>query len=219
MGRAICFALFIQPAAVPVKYTPFVLKGDNRTFSHASSPNQSRAYIWIGVDTQQVVRRATPTTYIYWKSTVVMAGDCVFRPINVPLPHSIAVPPSDYNKWEVERQGDKIVVTYDLVLSRVLERVGPHINGTITFSPDVDGFAAYGRRDGFPWAEAYYHDGRGNVQTIFQRPAVRGDPEDLNAIEATYPYGLVSRAGYEARKLLSDPNPRKDVFSVPSGGD
>jgi len=38
-------------------------------------------------------------------------------------------------------------------------------------------------RDGFPWAEAYYHDGKGNVQTILQDPAVRVAPHDLFAIE------------------------------------
>ncbi len=38
-------------------------------------------------------------------------------------------------------------------------------------------------RDGFPWAEAYYHDGKGNVYTIFQDSAARGEPHDLFAIE------------------------------------
>jgi hypothetical protein len=62
--------------------------------------------------------------------------------------------------------------------------VAPHINGTITFQPDGQGgWQSSFTRDGFPWAEAYYHDGKGNVQTIFQDPAVRGNPHDLFAIE------------------------------------
>lgn len=71
-----------------------------------------------------------------------------------------------------------------------------------------------------PWAEAYYHDGKGGVQTIFQRPAVRGNPEDLNAIEGKNPYPYPDfdipyggKFGYWIRDTaLADRNPQKDIF-------
>ena len=42
-------------------------------------------------------------------------------------------------------------------------------------------------RDGYPWAEAYYYDGKGNVETIFTRPAINDNPENLNALENEIP--------------------------------
>ena len=75
---------------------------------------------------------------------------------------------------------------HDLVVSGPLDKMNaaPHINGAMTFRPDgKGGWQSSFTRDGFPWAEAYYHDGKGNVQTIFQDPAVRGNPHDLFAIE------------------------------------
>jgi len=75
---------------------------------------------------------------------------------------------------------------HDLVVSGPLDKMNaaPHINGAMTFRPDgKGGWQSSFTRDGFPWAEAYYHDGKGNVQTILQDPAVRGNPHDLFAIE------------------------------------
>ena len=95
--------------------------------------------------------------------------------------------PSKENKWEVTRneQGD-ITVQYDLVFSGILEGSAPHINGSIIFHKDQQGrYKVNGERDGFPWAEAYYHDGKGNTSTIFRRSAIRGTPNDLRAIEET----------------------------------
>ncbi|MCS6848896.1 MAG: hypothetical protein RMN52_14415 [Anaerolineae bacterium] len=77
------------------------------------------------------------------------------------------------------------------------------------------GYAAYGERDGFPWAEAYYHDGKGRVQTIFQRQAMRGNPEDLNAIEKQY--GLFEKPGHWARsKFFPGKQPQRDEMCIPS---
>jgi hypothetical protein len=102
--------------------------------------------------------------------------------------------PSSQNKWNVvlpARNGD-YVVTYDLVLGGYLEYIAPHINGAIRFRPDGKGaYGAIGVRDGFPWAEAYYWDGKGHVQTIFQRPALYtplSPAENLNAIENPLSY-------------------------------
>jgi hypothetical protein len=100
--------------------------------------------------------------------------------------------PSPQNLWPVSPGGDgEYTVRYDLVLAGILENIAPHINGTIRFRPDgKGGYGAIGVRDGFPWAEAYYWDGQGNVQTIFQRPALPNstDPsENLNAIENPIP--------------------------------
>src|SRR5690606_10020391 len=80
----------------------------------------------------------------------------------------------------------QITVTYDLVIAGHLEQISAHINGTITFIPDGQGgFTSSGLRDGYPWAEAYYHDGQGNVLTIFQRDAIDSNPNNLGAIELT----------------------------------
>ncbi|MCL6511719.1 MAG: hypothetical protein K6U78_13650 [Anaerolineae bacterium] len=167
-GPAICFALFIKPPTISAP--PFTLHGDGRDFSPDSDPKASRVWVWISVDQAKHTVGVNPTGYYIGGS------------INW-------TPPSAQNKIEVSRgRKGEINVSYDLVLSGVLEDSAPHINGSITFVPDrkKGGYTAYGERDGFPWAEAYYHDGKGRVQTIFQRPALRGNPEDLNAIEKEY---------------------------------
>ena len=79
---------------------------------------------------------------------------------------------------------DTIEVSYDVVISGPLEGIAPRLNGTVRFTPNASGSYDYSfERDGFPWAEAYYHDGTGQVHTIFRDPAVRGNPHDLFAIE------------------------------------
>ena len=104
-----------------------------------------------------------------------------------------------------------------------MEKVAPHINGTITFRPDgKGGYQAFGERDGFPWAEAYYWDGQRNVHTIFQRPAVRGNPRDLYAIEGNYPFEWWWLLAYKLGDLgnnipsLFGDSPQKDTLPNPT---
>ena len=162
-------ALFIKPAKV--KAGPFTLHGDGRDFSSNSDPGQSRGYAWIDVNTGEAETHMNPSGYD-------------FNPLGDGFTW---FDPSRENTWFVSKGKDgSISVQYDLVVSGPLNRidVAPHINGTITFQPDGQGgWQSSFTRDGFPWAEAYYHDGKGNVQTIFQDPAVRGNPYDLFAIE------------------------------------
>lgn len=47
-----------------------------------------------------------------------------------------------------------------------------------------------GVKDAFPWAEAYYWDGKGNVQTIFTIAALHNDPDNLYNIEPVGKRGL-----------------------------
>jgi RHS repeat-associated protein len=172
MGPALCVALFIQPDQVQAG--PFTLQGDGRTFDSDSDPSQSRGYAWISLNTDQVETHMNPSTYIFPASVV---GHEAY----------LETEASTQNQWVVNRgEHGEITVQYNLVVSGPLEQTGtaPHINGSITFRPDSKGNYTYAfERDGFPWAEAYYHDGQGGVQTIFQDSAVNGDPFDLFAIE------------------------------------
>ena len=135
--------------------------------SSQSDPKDSRGWIWIPLTSGQPAVIGTN-----WSGYG-------------PLP--IYFPPSDKNKWTVTKGEDgTITITYDLVVSGPLDTTGaaPHLNGTIVLTPNADGGYDYTiYRDGFPWAEAYYWDGQGNVTTIFQDPARRGNPYDLFAIE------------------------------------
>jgi hypothetical protein len=172
MGSAICISLFIKPARIAAG--PVTLHGDGRDFSSNSDPAHSRGYAWISVGSDQVETHMNPSVYI-WPASIV--GHEAYE----------EVAPSANNKWTVTRGEDgEITVSYDLVVSGILDQSGaaPHINGEVTFRPDgASGYEYAFDRDGFPWAEAYYHDGQGNVRVIFQDPAVRGDPHDLFAIE------------------------------------
>lgn len=97
---------------------------------------------------------------------------------------------------------DTIEVSYDVVISGPLEGIAPRLNGTVRFTPNASGSYDYSfERDGFPWAEAYYHDGTGQVHTIFRDPAVRGNPHDLFAIEHNLGFGqgvvrFIGRIGF-----------------------
>jgi hypothetical protein len=99
---------------------------------------------------------------------------------------SVRFEQSEENTWNVT-SGDPgyLTIEYDLMVSGPLGILGaPHLNGIINITINEDGSIDYSFfRDGFPWAEAYYYDDLGGVQTIFQDPAVRGNPYDLYAIE------------------------------------
>ena len=174
-GPAICVALFIEPSEV--KAGPFRLHGDGRGFSANSDPAASRGYIWVSPDGSKHQSEMNPSGYI----SGPFPGDLVSSG------YTVWFDPSDDNTWTVSTSEDgSIIIGYDLVVSGPLDASGtaPHINGTITFSENGSGGFDYSfDRDGFPWAEAYYYDGKGGVQTIFQDPAVRGNPHDLFAIE------------------------------------
>ncbi len=171
MGATICVALFIMPETVMGG-----IHGDGRNFSNASNPDESRGYIWISLDEQNnVVSVMNPSGYTFAPE----------KWLNENADGLIWTQPSENNQWSVVYGDDgEISVEYDLVISGPLEGVAPHINGTIVFQPDANGNISYTMdRDGFPWAEAYYHDGEGEALTVFQDPAVRGNPYDLYGIE------------------------------------
>ena len=227
MGRnVICLALFISSSEVRVKFTNIILHGDNRSFSSSSPLNASRGGIWINVDTGRAVSYMNPTGYIFTFPVPIciapISSNGEFRDPELAVAETRSplwyFNPSSMNEWKVDRSSaGRISVSYDLVLAGPLEEGAPHINGSIVFSKNPDGtYAAFGARDGFPSAEAYYHHD-GKVDTLFQRSDIRGDPEDLNAIEGEYRYWLISplggRALYEYRRLrLADPNPKVDRF-------
>gem|GEM_PF-807043 len=227
--RVICMALFIKPPEVSVNYTNIILHGDGRSFSKNSGPSQSRGYIWINVDTGQAYPHMNPTGYIFTSlgltCSVPVGPEGTFGPPQLGVGQSRSAiyyfNPSTANQWNVNKTSNgSIEVNYDLVLAGPLEQIAPHINGKIVFYEDETGsYKAYGERDGFPWAEAYYHDAS-SIQTIFQRAAVRSDPEDLNALEGAYPYGWGWQLGYETRRrFLADPYPQKDVFGYKQHGE
>ena len=96
--------------------------------------------------------------------------------------------PSDANSVVVTRRStvysQTIHVSLDLVLAGLPIWASPHINAEILLYTNREGqWEALWDRDGYPWAEANYYDGEGNVQIIFRDPAVRGEISDLAAIE------------------------------------
>ncbi len=196
-GPTICVALFIKPPRVSAG--PFTLHGDGRGFSSNSDPSQSRGYTWIDTNTGEAETHMNPSGYIYPAS---IAGHEAY----------VWTEPSEKNTWSVSKGEDgSITVQYDLVVSGPLDKMdaAPHINGTMTFRPDgKGGWDSSFIRDGFPWAEAYYHDGKGKVQTIFQDPAVRGNPHDLFAIEPGK-WNVFKAGAYNWNKYIKgDGNPR-----------
>lgn len=172
MGPTICVALFIKPDRISAG--PVAVHGDGRDFSSNSAPEKSRGYLWISLNSDKIEAKLNPSLTIVPAS---VAGHEGF----------IWSEPSEANKWSVNHgEHGGINVEYDLVISGPLEKSGtaPNLNGVMSFQPDgKGGWDSSFTRDGFPWAEAYYHDGKGNVQTIFQDPAARGNPYDLFAIE------------------------------------
>lgn len=208
MGTAICMDLFIQPPSVQAG--PWTLHGDGRGFSNNGCPKCSRGYIWIPIENTNWESYMNKTGYILPRRPSTTDSEI--------LPDGRAIEwegPSSANKWNVSyEEGGAIVVTYDLVLAGPAEKISPHINGTITFLPDgKGGYKAWGIRDGFPWAEAYLHDSNGNIKTIFQRPAVRGLPTDLNAIEGEYSYEWWFKFFYDfQRTITADPNAATDYI-------
>jgi RHS repeat-associated protein len=214
-GPAICMALFIRPSQVSVAGGAFMLHGDGRGFSSASQSSQSRGYIWISVNEDKHQWSMTPTGYIQKgiEQKDTPSGNYFWK-----TPDSVEWQgPSSQNTWRVKRvEKGEITVDYDLVLAGILQDIAPHINGSITFEPDGrGGYTVRGERDGFPWAEAYLHDGKGGVKMIFRSPAIRGNPEDLNAIENNY--GLLKPFHSFRARFLADPYPQTDTFCKAGG--
>ena len=188
MGRTLCIALFIAPDSIYAG--PLEVHGDGRSFDNDSHPAASRGYAWISLDQDETVTHMNPSGYYLpvltyaGNQTTPRVGSTPALAVNEEL---VWFPPSDKNTWAVSRdEHGAIIVSYDLVISGPLDWTGaaPHINGIIRMAPDGQGNWNYSfTRDGFPWAEAYYHDGKGGVQTVFQDPAVRGNPHDLFGIE------------------------------------
>jgi hypothetical protein len=174
MGPTICMALFIEPSRIDVVPGVIEVHGDNRTFSNNSDPADSRGYIWLKIkDPDSCGFQMNPSGYL------IPPGGNMYG--------IWYTAPSQRNSWTVKSSATgSITFSFDLVISGVLDltNAAPHINGTFTFTPNINGGVDYSfTRDGFPWTEAYYHDGNGGVQTIFQDPAVFGNPYDLFAIE------------------------------------
>ena len=197
-GPAICVSLFIAPGEVSAG--PFRLHGDGRGFQSDSDPGASRGYIWISPDGSKYEPHMNSSAYIFPASS---SG------------HDFEwwVEPSDSNSWTVTTyDGGYITIDFDLVIAGILDESGsaPHINGSITFHVNADGTISYSfSRDGFPWAEAYYYDENGNVITIFQDPAVRGEPQDLFAIEPglSWPASWVETV---QSWIIGDPSPSEE---------
>jgi RHS repeat-associated protein len=204
-GPTICVALFIEPATL--RAGPFTVHGDGRTFDSDSAPGASRGYIWIDLETLE------PRAFM--NSSGYVRGDNIqwFDPL-------------ESNEWVVSVNAEEgsVSIVYDLALSGYLAWGGtaPHIDGEITFwYSDSQGVYDYEfTRDGFPSAEAYYHDGEGHVQVIFQDPAVNGDPFDLNAIHQ----GRGNPLRFGVRKLQEivrgrSPEPSYGKYSPAIGND
>ena len=179
MGAGLCVALFIEPPSVQAG--PIAVHGDGRDFGYGSDPGASRGYIWISEADGTYEVHMNPTGY-FRIPTIGRDGKVYGTGIEW-------FEPSQQNQWSVTRgENGEIIVSYDLVLSGYLEGAADHINGTIIFRPDgKGGYTSSGNRDGFPWGEGYYRDADGQIHTLFQRPALRGDPYDLGAIEKPQP--------------------------------
>ncbi len=181
MGAIICVALFIEPSTIEAG--GITVGGDGRSFDNDSDPAASRGWAWIDANTGEFVQppHMNPSKY-------PTAGPLQYR----------ETPPSEVNTWAASMdESGVIILDYDLVLSGSLELYAPHINGTVSFAPNDKGsYDTSFKRDGFPWAEAYYHDGEGNVETLFQDPAIRGNPHDLFAIEPSLASRPLKWAGY-----------------------
>jgi RHS repeat-associated protein len=184
LGPTLCMALFIQPSTIAAG--PITVRGDGRGFSSASDPTASRSFIWIPVaEPQHFHAQMNPSGYpvpIPLSVSTSVKGPVAHVPVTVEWTHYF--PPSAENRWEVREVNGTIEVSYDVVISGPLEGIAPRLNGTVRFTPNASGSYDYSfERDGFPWAEAYYHDSTSQVHTIFRDPAVRGNPHDLFAIE------------------------------------
>jgi RHS repeat-associated protein len=203
LGLTICMALFIQPSTIAAG--PYLLHGDGRTFDSNSAPAASRGFIWIPVaEPANFHAQMNPSGYIGYEGYMKEVTQFYA--------------PSTENKWSVSSgRNGTIHVEYDLVISGPLNFFAPHINGTVHFVPNQDGsYEALFERDGFPWAEAYYHNGKGEVRSIFKAPAVRGDPEDLNAVEKSY--GFLEKPGHWLRRsplnFIKRPDPYPQIDTL-----
>lgn len=184
LGPTICFALFIKPETISV-VPGLVVHGDGRDFAESSPTQASRAFVWIPVNNLSNSQYGI-------NSTGYPVGDEIKW-----------ADPSQENKINISMLPDNVIhVDYDVVIAGFLEDKAPHLNGSVDFIPKTDGtgYISRGTRDGFPWVEAYYHNGKGNVSTIFQRPALRSSPFDLFAIEDNS-FVKVNQSMLQGRKL------------------
>ena len=188
-GPTICIAMFIKPPEVLIG--PLTGGGDDRGFSTDSDPRKSRAYVWVSLNSNEVELYANPTTFLRPAFTVpnaIIPDDPMPRGVTHVPEEWTPVGPSDANSVVVTRRStvysQTIHVSLDLVLAGLPIWASPHINAEILLYTNREGqWEALWDRDGYPWAEANYYDGEGNVQIIFRDPAVRGEISDLAAIE------------------------------------
>jgi len=160
--------------------------GDGRGFSANSDPARSRLWVYVPVEGEVAYYSVNPSGQ--WHD---------IRPYLAPGAENMTTgwnyepagwawtAPSEANQLSISKsKSGQITIEYDVVISGApLEWVASHINGRVTFTPkDKSGYVADVDRDGFPWAEAYYHNGRGGVQTIFQDPAIGSSPHNLERV-------------------------------------
>jgi hypothetical protein len=222
-GAGVCFALFIAPPELTVALGDIQiarLHGDGRGFSANSDPSQSR--MWVYVPTEGDIAYYSVNPSGQWQG---------LRPYSVPGSENVTTgwnyepegwiwtAPSGANQLSISRsKSGEITIEYDVVISGVpLEWGASHINGRVTFTPQGKfGYTADVDRDGFPWAEAYYHDGQGHVRTIFQDAAIGGNPHNLGAYEqfdVRTPFSLIPRELYKL--IYGSPRPSQFTQCTP----
>lgn len=166
-GRVICAAFFIQPKNVLVSIAGRGEgAGDDRTFGPNSDPKKSRAYVWIFIDEG--------------KAAAMVNESHVFGQDARPLPY----PQNDITVQTNTQDGEYAVSVHATgSIPAGKQRLGS-IDATITYKCNADGCSSSGKRDFYPWYEAYLYDDNGNViQTIDQRPARNNDSRYLWGIE------------------------------------
>lgn len=147
-GRVICVDLFI--ALKNVIY-PFDGAGDGRDFTPKSNPDDSRFYVFIMVDEGKYVVKVNDS-HLY----------------------GIPIKPLDYPANDItvqfNNENGEITLKFHATNSIDKGKVLGSIDGTVSFRCTTL-CGSKGRRDAYPWFEAYLYDEDGNLlQTIAQRP-------------------------------------------------
>jgi hypothetical protein len=143
-----------------------IFEGDDRWFSAESDPANSRFWLWIDVDTGNIVKSfIQPTTALndnwFWES--LGNGDCQGNVCTYEQPDWT------FNVSAALFENGNIMVHYSILCSHPICYAGSGPDGTITLMPDGHGsFNAWGITEAFPNLEGYHWENGELTKTIFQ---------------------------------------------------
>jgi RHS repeat-associated protein len=167
-GNVICVAGFIPTAES--QSIGLIFEGDDRWFSAQSDPNNSRFWVWIDVDTGEIVGSFIhPTTALndngFWAFVGDLIGD---RDCNGSV-CTYEQPAWTFNISAALFENGNIMFNYSILCSHPTCYGGPGPDGTIVFTPDGHGsFNAWGVTEAFPNLEGYHWENGEVRKTLFQ---------------------------------------------------